>query len=87
VNFAVPIREWLRGDLGRELERLIADDLSLSAGWLDRSAVRSMLEDHRRGARDYAHILFSVLTVELWHAEYILSEGVPHIPGDWGASE
>jgi asparagine synthase (glutamine-hydrolysing) len=85
VNFAVPIREWLREDLGRELERLIADDASLSATWLSRSGVQLMLDEHRRGARDHTHVLFSVLTAELWHGEYILRGGAPTTPLGWGA--
>jgi asparagine synthase (glutamine-hydrolysing) len=75
VNFAVPIREWLRGELGDELQRLARASESLCAAWLDSSAVDAMLDEHRRGRRDYSHILFSLLVVEMWHSHYIIGTG------------
>lgn len=72
VNFAVPIREWLRGGLGDELERYSRMSDSLCASWLDPSAVDAMLEEHRSGRRDYSHILFSLLVAEVWHSHYIV---------------
>lgn len=71
VGFRTPVDEWFREGTQRELtDRLFAGD-SACARYLDASEVKRMVDAHRRGTRDFKRILFSLLTFELWHAEFI----------------
>jgi len=71
VGFRTPVDEWFREGTQRELtDRLFAGDSACTC-YLDASEVKRMFDAHRRGTRDFKRILFSLLTFELWHAEFI----------------
>jgi asparagine synthase (glutamine-hydrolysing) len=71
VGFRTPVDEWFRAGTQRELtDRLLAGD-SVCRRYLSAAEVGRMIEAHRLGARDYKRILYSLLTFELWHAEFM----------------
>lgn len=78
VNFAVPVGRWLSGPLGDLLVDLVMSSRSCSAEWLNRDAVLEMLRSHRSGARDWTHVLFAILTLELWYRRYIVEWAERH---------
>jgi len=68
-GFSVPLRRWMAGALGTEL------DLALQSGrvgdWLDIGAVRSMLARHRSGQRDHGELLWAVLVFDRFVARWL----------------
>ena len=80
IPFATPVDEWLRHDLEAEVrERLLAPGSACSTH-LDADSVRMMLDEHRSGRQDHKRALFSLLTFELWHEQFIA-------PSRWPARE
>ena len=66
-GFAVPIAQWLRGDL-----KEFAYDLLLSQRLADRGIfnpvrVRQLLEEHLKGRADWSGWLWKILILELWY--------------------
>jgi asparagine synthase (glutamine-hydrolysing) len=71
IPFATPVDEWLRHDLEAEVrERLLAPGSACST-YLDPAAVETMLDEHRSGRQNHKRALFSMLTFELWHEQFI----------------
>jgi len=68
-GFAVPLSQWMRGELAAELDSVVED-----AGLddvLDRDALRSMVGKHRSRVRDFGWPLYSVLAFGAWHRRWI----------------
>jgi asparagine synthase (glutamine-hydrolysing) len=63
--FKPPVADWMRGQLGLELEAAIVKPSSFTSRYLDRGVARGLLEQHRRGA-DHALLLWSLLVHETW---------------------
>jgi len=64
--FRVPLAEWLRGPLRPALEAQVARGPAFSEEWLDRRAVRVLVDQHLRGRADHSRVLWSVLTFGSW---------------------
>jgi asparagine synthase (glutamine-hydrolysing) len=64
-GFGVPIHDWFRQELGRELEELLAED----SGPVCRTTALGLLEQHRQGARDHGYRLWSLYIYLLWKRE------------------
>ncbi len=67
-GFGVPIHKWFKGELGRELESMLAAGPSLISG----RAVRQLLHQHRNGHRDHGYRLWSIYVYLLWQ-DYLKS--------------
>jgi asparagine synthase (glutamine-hydrolysing) len=65
-GFQVPHAEWLRNGFGRYAETVWEDSGAAGAGFLDPGAVRVLFEEHRRGDRDHARLLYSILVFATW---------------------
>jgi asparagine synthase (glutamine-hydrolysing) len=61
-GFGVPIHQWFRGDLGRELQGLLEDVDSP----LVTSKVVALLAIHRDGGRDFGYRLWNIYIYLLW---------------------
>ncbi|MGH9824795.1 MAG: asparagine synthase (glutamine-hydrolyzing), partial [Blastocatellia bacterium] len=71
MGFGVPISYWLRGELKEYLAGAILSEKALGRGYFKPEAVRNMFDSHQAGSRDYAHQLWTLLMLELWHQEFI----------------
>jgi asparagine synthase (glutamine-hydrolysing) len=71
MGFGVPIGQWFRGELKKFLAEAILSEQALGRGYFKREAVRHLVEEHSDGRRDYAHQLWTLLMLELWHREFI----------------
>lgn len=65
-GFDVPVDEWFRGPL-----RAMADEVLLSrdaacSQWLDTAAVRELIARHQQGLSANGHILWALLSLEMW---------------------
>jgi len=70
-GFGVPIRKWFNGELRELLHDTLTDKQTRERGLLNQRAVLAVLDEHRRGRRDYAVHLWGLLTLELWHRGFI----------------
>jgi asparagine synthase (glutamine-hydrolysing) len=69
-GFGVPLGAWLRKDMS------LVKDLLLSARaerrkLLNRETVQTLIAEHESGQRDNNRILWSLLTLEMWHQVFI----------------
>ncbi|CAN5842060.1 asparagine synthase (glutamine-hydrolyzing) [soil metagenome] len=73
IGFTTPVDGWFRRELGTSLrERLLAPG-SATRTYLRPQTVRAMIDEHGSGRHDHKRILFSLLTLELWHEQFIRS--------------
>jgi asparagine synthase (glutamine-hydrolysing) len=69
-GFCIPIEEWMRGQLGRMLERQLGG--TVFASYIDKKRALDLLSRHRSDQRSRNGVrLFSVLLFLLWHQRYI----------------
>jgi asparagine synthase (glutamine-hydrolysing) len=66
MGFAVPIGEWLRGDLAGMLRGLLFADDSFTRANLNSDFVRALVDEHHTGRADHGHRLYALLMLELW---------------------
>ena len=69
-GFAVPVGEWLRGELRALPEDVLLDPAARARGLFDPDAVRRFIAGHRAG-RDYGKQLWAMIALELWHRELV----------------
>ena len=78
LGFPVPIRHWLRaGELMDWAYAMTAS--SQTDALIDRSVVRTMLDEHRSGVSDHSRRLWTVLIFMLWHAIFVEHSVTPQI--------
>jgi asparagine synthase (glutamine-hydrolysing) len=70
-GFAAPTGEWLRGPLAPMVDDLLRDGRLRSRGIFDNREVVRIWNDHRRGAEDHRHRLWSLVMLELWFRQFI----------------
>jgi asparagine synthase (glutamine-hydrolysing) len=79
VGFATPVDEWLRGEMGASLRERLLDRDSACSTYLRADAIDRMTREHETGRHDHKRILFSLLTFEIWHEQFIA-------PSTWAAA-
>lgn len=70
-GFPVPIAKWLRGDLREKTREILLDSRSIGRHYFKRSYLQGVLDKHASGREDLSRRIFSLLTLELWHRQYI----------------
>lgn len=70
-GFSVPLSTWLRTDLRPWAREILLDRESLGRGYFDAAAVAGLLDRHQAGADDDAKRIWALVTLELWHREFI----------------
>jgi asparagine synthase (glutamine-hydrolysing) len=60
-------RVWYRDQLACYLREVLLEERSLARPYLERQGVKSMIEGHLRGVRNYTTEIHKVLTLELLH--------------------
>jgi asparagine synthase (glutamine-hydrolysing) len=78
MGFPVPIRQWINSELAGFVSDVLLDSRSLSRGYLRRAAVENLIVEHREEANRGAE-LFSLLSFELWHREFVDRAPVPAV--------
>jgi asparagine synthase (glutamine-hydrolysing) len=71
VGFATPVDAWLRGAMRRQVEERLLSEGSACRQHFRTDAVRRILDEHRTGRHDHKRVLFSILTFELWHEQFV----------------
>jgi asparagine synthase (glutamine-hydrolysing) len=70
-GFAVPVGEWLRGPLAPMVNDLLLDGRLRERGIFDAAAIGRLWHEHRTGARDHRHRVWSLMMLELWFRQFI----------------
>lgn len=70
TGFPVPYRKWLSGKLKDFVHNVLTDPRTRSRGYFDDGAVVALLTKSQSGA-DLSAEIFSLVTLELWHREFI----------------
>jgi asparagine synthase (glutamine-hydrolysing) len=66
-GFGAPIREWFRGASGEMLGSMIMNSSLRRRELFDYSFIAQLIDQHRRGARDWSFHLWALLNVSLWY--------------------
>lgn len=69
MGFAVPIREWLRGDL-REYAKTFILDGEATEIYLQRGYLEKLWNQHQSGLRNWSTELWAVMMLNLWHQRF-----------------
>lgn len=72
-GFGAPIRGWLKSPAGGQLlaEHLLNDSPLKRRGFFDYVFITRLVEEHRRGKRDWSFHLWALLNFSLWHQRWI----------------
>ena len=65
-GFGVPLDSWLRGPLLPVLRETLLDQSFTDLGWLKRSAVERLIDEHASGKADHRHRLWALLWLGRW---------------------
>ncbi len=71
AGFSAPLRAWLVRDLRDMVEDLLSESNVRSRGLFNYAAVRNLIDDNLSGREDNSLKVFQLLTLELWHREFI----------------
>ena len=67
--FSAPLRAWIRRDLQEMVEDLVARGSLVTSGMVDKSRVRSLIDEDRVGAADWSKEIWQLLTLEVWYRQ------------------
>ena len=70
-GFGAPIREWFRGASGEMLGGLIMNSSIRRRELFDYAFITRLIDEHRRGARDWSFHLWALLNLSLWYDRWI----------------
>jgi asparagine synthase (glutamine-hydrolysing) len=70
-GFAIPLGDWLRGDLKQYAHDVLLDRAALDRGFFDPDEVRRVLDAHAAGRGDYSLQIWALLMFEQWHRKFI----------------
>jgi asparagine synthase (glutamine-hydrolysing) len=70
-GFSIPLVHWMRHELKEGLLSILTEPRTLQRGYFKADAIRSVMDEHSRGQRDHAGILWMLLIFELWHRNFL----------------
>ena len=70
-GFEAPIGRWLRGPLAPMVDDLLMDGRLADRGVFDAREVQRIWREHRGGAADHRHRLWSLVMLELWFRRFV----------------
>ncbi|MHA6798998.1 asparagine synthase (glutamine-hydrolyzing) [Bounagaea algeriensis] len=78
LGFPVPIRHWLKDEMHDWAREIVQQ--SQTDHLLDRTAVLSLLEEHRSGVLDHSRRLWALLVFMIWHGIFVEGRIRPAVP-------
>jgi asparagine synthase (glutamine-hydrolysing) len=74
-GFAIPLGDWLRGELKSYAYDVLFDRRTIERGFFDPNAVRHTLDSHVLGRSDRSQQIWALLIFEQWHREFVDGPG------------
>jgi asparagine synthase (glutamine-hydrolysing) len=71
AGFSAPVRAWLVRDLRDVVEDLLSESNIRSRGYFQYAQIRRLIDDNLAGREDNSLKVFQLLTLELWHREFM----------------
>lgn len=71
--FGSPLRSWIRGPLSEMVGDLLSEAAVRARGLYNPSVVTELIEADRRGEEDNAHVIWTLLTNEIWFRTFFES--------------
>lgn len=71
VGFRVPVNEWFRGQMKDYLYEHLTGAQSRTRDYYHPAALHQVLGEHVAGRQNHEKLLWSLLTLELWHRQYL----------------
>ncbi len=75
AGFFAPIDYWLANDLKPMVEELLSASQIRQRGLFRPEGVRRLVEEHRRGQRDWSMQIWQFLTLEMWMRVFLDGQG------------
>ena len=79
-GFVSPMGRWLRHELAGYVEETICSRRARERGYFDPDAVRTLWTAHREGRGDFAHEVWMLLVLEVWHRAFVDRASPPPAP-------
>ena len=76
MAFRVPADEWLRGPLALVLREQVRSNPLYEEGWIRRSKVERLIDDHLESRRNCAEVLWPLMVLGFWMSRLTESVGV-----------
>ena len=70
-GFGAPVREWFRDGLGTWFDSHLLNSPMRKRNFLDYAFVERLLDEHRRGQKDWGFHLWALLNLSLWYERWI----------------
>ena len=74
-GFGVPIQSWFRGELVGPARDMLLDDQTLRRGYFSRPALEKLLGRHQNGIDDHGHLIFALMSFEVWNRVFVDKRG------------
>lgn len=71
VGFRVPVNEWFRGPMKDYLYEHLTGASSRTRHYYHAQALGQVLAEHVKGRQNHEKLLWSLLTLEVWHRQYL----------------
>ncbi|WP_215409724.1 asparagine synthase (glutamine-hydrolyzing) [Janthinobacterium sp. JC611] len=71
VGFRVPVNEWFRGPMKDYLYEHLTAAESRTRHYYHAAALQQVLAEHVAGRQNHEKLLWSLLTLEIWHRQYL----------------
>ncbi|MCM2566569.1 MULTISPECIES: asparagine synthase (glutamine-hydrolyzing) [Janthinobacterium] len=71
VGFRVPVNEWFRGPMKDYLYEHLTGAGSRTRHYYHTQALQQVLAEHVAGRQNHEKLLWSLLTLEIWHRQYL----------------
>jgi asparagine synthase (glutamine-hydrolysing) len=69
-GFEVPMDQWLKGPLKHTFQEAVIERPEILGMELNRRKVKSMMQEHTGGLRDYTRSLWTLLSLALWEKKH-----------------
>jgi asparagine synthase (glutamine-hydrolysing) len=77
MGFPVPIGAWFRGAYAHVLDEYVLSSRAIERGIFNPETVRTLVDEHRRGATNHSERLWSLVNLEMWFRRFIDGETAP----------
>ncbi|MEE2613823.1 MAG: asparagine synthase-related protein, partial [Acidobacteriota bacterium] len=70
-GFSIPMKQWLRDAWAPLMQDLLSPTRVERRGWLEPAEVTRLVDEHRSGRENHAHILFCLMSFEHWAERFL----------------